>query len=162
MQTPVSLREVVEKLETLMDSSTAYIDRRTGELYSLSEEDAAMLDDDLEADDLPEWAREMLPKIREVLESEDWLELPSKFDIHEWAIMDSFSHSIEEPDLRDELLNAIRGSGAFRHFKAAIYRWGIQEHWYQYKRNALERIAADWLDENGIAYRREQDSATTQ
>jgi hypothetical protein len=32
---------------------------------------------------------------------------------------------------------------------------------YQCKKNALERIAADWLDENGIAYRREEDSATT-
>jgi hypothetical protein len=158
MREPVLLREVVEELETLMEGWTAYIDRRTGELFSVSEEDAALLEDEPDDDDLPEWQREMITKIREVLESEDWLELPSKFEIHEWAIMEAFSRSIEEPDVRDELLRAIRGSGAFRHFKAAIYRRGIQEHWYQYKTEALERIAADWLDDNGIAYRREGDN----
>jgi len=154
MQEPVLLREVVEQLEALMQGWTAYIDRRTGEIYSVSEEAARLLEDEPDDDDLPEWQREMMPKTREVLESEDWLELPSRFDIHEWAIMEAFSRSIEEPDVRDELLHAIRGSGAFRHFKAVIHRLGIHKNWDQYKTKALERIAADWLDENGIAFRR--------
>jgi hypothetical protein len=46
-----------------------------------------------------------------------WLET-DKFDIHGWEIMDSFSRSIEDADVRDELLYPIRGVGrvsVFRH-----------------------------------------------
>lgn len=154
MQEPVLLRDVVDELEGLMEGCTAYINRRTGEIYSVSEDDTRLLEDEDDDDDLPEWQREIMPKIRDVLESEDWLELPSRFDIHEWAIMEAFSRSMEDSDVRDELLSAIRGSGAFRHFKASIHRLGIHKNWDQYKTKALEQIAADWLDENGIAYRR--------
>lgn len=153
MDEPVSLQKVVEELEALMQGCTAYLDRRTGELYTVTDEEAALVDNEVDADDLPDWQREMLPKIREVIESEDWLELPTSFDIHEWEIMDSFSRSIEDADVRDELLNAIRGSGAFRFFRHTIHQLGIEKSWYQFKKKTLERIAADWLDENEIPYR---------
>ena len=93
--------------------------------------------------------------IREILESEDWLALPTKFDIHEWAIMDEFSCSVDDPELRNELRNAIRGAGAFRYFKDTIYRHELQESWYSYRTAVLDRIAIDWLDEHEIAHTRE-------
>ena len=156
MQEPVSLRQLFEELEALMEGWTAYIHRTTGELYTVLDEDAALVEDEFDVTDLPEWQQEMLPKIREVLESDNWLELPTKFDIHEWEIMDSFSRSFEDPVVRDELVDAVRGAGAFRYFRDTVFRWGIQERWYEFKKQVIEQIAIDWLDENGIPYQRDE------
>jgi len=46
----------------------------------------------------------------------------------------------------------IKGSGAFRRFKNAIREMGVDEAWYQFKQNALEEIAIEWLEENQIPY----------
>ena len=152
MAPTVSLHEVVEELEALGEESAAYLNRETGELYSIRDEEASVFEDGVDPDDVPEWLDDELPKIREVLESEDWLTLPTRFDIHEWAIMDGFARSIDDTDLRDELLTAIRGRGAFRCFKDAVHRRGIHEDWYRHRTATLGRIAADWLDGHGVAY----------
>lgn len=152
MVATVLLNGVIEELEALTDESVAYLNRETGELYALGEEEAGLVEDDVDPEGLPGWLVDEVPKIREVLESADWLALPTRFDIHEWAIMDDFAHSVEDADLNDELLTAIRGRGAFRCFKDAVYRHGIQGDWYDFRTAALGRIAIDWLDEHGIPY----------
>jgi len=68
--------------------------------------------------------------------------------------MNDFACSIDDLDVRDELLLAIRGRGAFRYFKDSIHRLGIQQDWYDFRTAAFERIAADWLDEHGVPYTR--------
>ena len=115
----VSLREIVEELDALPDEATLYLDRETGELYALGDEEAGLVEDG-SAEELPDWLRDEVPKIRVVLASERWLSLPTRFDVHEWAIMDEFARSLEDPDLGDELRAAIRGRGAFRMFKDAV------------------------------------------
>ena len=46
-------------------------------------------------------------KIREVLASDDFLPLPSKFEIHEWSIMERFAESLEDDEASERLLRAI-------------------------------------------------------
>jgi len=89
---------------------------------------------------------------QEVLESEDWLALPGKFDVHEWSIMEQFAHSIENERLRRDLLDAIHGPGAFRYFRDTIDRYGMKDAWFDYKALALEKIAIGWLEEHNIEY----------
>jgi hypothetical protein len=156
----VSLKEVAEELEIVSNEFMSYLNRETGEICQVSREEMGMAEDGADVGELPDWQAEVVGKAREILESREWLQLPTKFDVHEWAIMDAFSRSIEAPDVRDDLLSAIRGKGAFRYFKDTIHRWGIQDRWYQFKTTALEQIAAKWLDEHGIAYRREEDPAS--
>ena len=157
MAVRVSLRQVVDELEALPEDSTAYLNRETGELYTLGDEAARLVEDGVDADDLLEWLSDEVPKTREILESDDWLCLPTRFGIHEWAIMDEFAREADDADVGCELLNAIRGTGAFRAFKDAIYRRGLQESWYRYRASAIARVATDWLDEQGIAYVRHED-----
>ena len=161
MAVTVSLRRVVDELEAQTEGSTAFLNRETGDVYTLREEEAGLVEDGIDLDDLPDWQRDDVDGVREVLESEDWLPLPTSFDVHEWAIMDEFSRAIDDPDLSDELLDAIRGAGAFRCFRDAIHRRGIHESWYSYKTAALGQIAADWLDGHGIAYTRDESAAPT-
>ena len=72
--------------------------------------------------------------------------------------MDAFARSRDDPDLSDELLAAIHGRGAFRVFKDAVYRRGVQQEWYRFRDEAVADIAAAWLDERGIAYTRDLDT----
>lgn len=70
-----------------------------------------------------------------------------------YAEMDEFVYSLEKGPLRDQLLKAIDGKGAFRRFKAIVYEGGNVElkhawHWFE-TRQLRERIA-DWLRWNGI------------
>lgn len=158
MAAKVSLKLVVEELDALTDETSAYLNRETGELYALGEEVAALVEDAVDPAELPGWLVDEAPKIREVLESEDWLPLPTRFDIHEWAIMDGFARSIADADVRDELLTAIRGRGAFRWFKDAVHRHGILQDWHVHRAAALGRIAAAWLEDHGVEYATDADT----
>ena len=156
---PVSLQAVVDEMDFVGDETTAYINNKTGELFTVSDEEARFIEDGYKDDDfIPDWQKEMLPKVREVLESGDFVPLPDKFEIHEYSIMERFCRSIESNDLRQELLHAIHGGGAFRRFKDTVHRRAIQNDWYGYRNNALKRIAVDFLEEEGIAFSDSQTS----
>lgn len=150
---PVSLQAVVDEMDVFGDEMTAYINKKTGELFTVGDEEARVIEDGNEDDELiPDWQKEILPKVRDVLESSDFVPLPDKFEIHEYSIMERFCLSMEDDDLQEELLNAIRGRGAFRCFKEIIHRREIQDDWYSYRNDALKRIAADFLEAEEIAF----------
>ena len=152
----VSLHDVVVEMDLLNDEWTAYLNRRTGELVTVTDDDARLAVEDEEAADLPDWQQERLPKVREVLGSDDFLVLPDKDEINEYGIMEDFCLGLEDPALRDALLGAIRGSGAFRRFKDAIHDRGVAEAWYAYREQAFEEIAVEWLEANRMPFSREK------
>jgi hypothetical protein len=69
MATVIPLRKVVEAMELLGDDCLSYLDPDTGEIITVTEEERRLAEDE-SLDDVPEWQREMLPKIRAVLESD--------------------------------------------------------------------------------------------
>lgn len=88
--------------------------------------------------------------------------LPTKFDIHEYGIMEDFIWSLPEGRVQDSLEKAIRGKGAFRRFKDAVCRYDIEEQWYEFQEKTYREIAKDWCEENGLDYmddETEEDSA---
>jgi len=159
MKPVVSLREIVNEMDVFSDENYAYLNRRTGELVTIREEEIAIAEEDYDLTEFPEWQHDLIEKTREVLESNDYIPLPSKFDIHEYAIMERFCYSIKDEELSEELIYQIKGSRAFRRFKDAIHRHNIAEDWYLFRQQALEEIAVEWLEAHGIAYRREDEAA---
>ena len=152
MAVPVKLEAVLEAME-LPAEWEAFWDPETGKIVTVSEDDQMVLDDeDVDLDDLPDWQRDSITEIRAVLDSGRALRLPDSFDIHEWDLMRRFSSSLEEPDQRSELLDAIHGTGAFRLFKMTIARLGLRERWFEYRDDAVRRIAKDWLEDEGIPF----------
>ena len=151
----VSLGDVIEQMDLTTDEATAYINRKTGELITLTHEEAALTEDPDEAAEAPQWQKDFLPKAREVLASEDYIPLPSKFEIHEWSIMERFAQSHTDGAVSDELDAALHGRGAFRRFKDSVHRLGIADDWYRFRDAALEEIAIEFLEAHGIAYQRE-------
>lgn len=153
-----SLRKIVDELGGLPEDWTLYLDRQTGELYPLTDDETNAVEDGRE-EDLSDWLEDELSRIREIIDDEDrWLALPSRFDIHEWAIMDDYARGQDDADFREELSNAIHRRGAFRGFKDAVYRRGVQEDWYRFRDQAIADIVTDWLDARGVAYVRDLDA----
>jgi hypothetical protein len=150
MLLPVQLKAVVDEMETGTDEWRAFINRKTGELVSLSGEELRAA----ESDDPPDedWEAERAETARRVLDDDDFIQLPSQYDIHEYEIMRRFCRLRDDEAERDELLDAIAGRGAFRMFKSTIRRRGIEQEWYRYRDRALRRIAAEFLEAEGIPY----------
>lgn len=94
----------------------------------------------------------MIIKAKEVINFDDYLLLPSKFDIHEYHIIEAFCCSVVDDKIRGGLLDKIRGRGVFSRFKDAIHMNGIEEEWHRFRQEELEKIAIDWLEVNQISY----------
>ena len=148
MAVAVSLAKVIEALEFATHENSSYVNTATGEVRMVTHEELHLAEEG-DDDDLPTWQREAIVQAREVLGSEDWTELPSKVDIHEWSIMDRFA-SDTEGEIRAELRDSLRGSGAFRCFKDAVFRLKMEDAWFEYRARALEDIARGWLADHDL------------
>jgi hypothetical protein len=148
----VRLSEIVEVLE-YPEEWECLLDRNTLKIITITENEEPYLEgvEEDELTDLPDWQQEGILDVRRALNAADPIPLPSRFDVHEWEIMRRFSDSQEE-GARTELRNAIHGSGAFRMFRHTIDRLGFRESWFSYRKEALNEIARDWLNANGIPF----------
>lgn len=174
MTVAVSLRDLVDELQMLPNEGTAYLNQVTGRIITITDEDVAMVEMDREfEEDLEDLNDEIggesldletqyFQEVKQILAGDaDYLKLPSRYDIHEYEIMERFCLSIPNGKVSDVLLRKIRGSGAFRRFKDTIYQYGIEDDWFKYRDEAYKEIAMAWLENKGIAYaddmnRREQ------
>jgi hypothetical protein len=147
----VSLRNFIDEMEHFGGQEwLAFLNRRTGELLSTSEEDRRAAED--EDDEAPEWQRERLPKIREAMSSDDWLTLPDKFELDEYRIMECFCGTVGDEVLRADLLDTIGGRGTFGRWKNMVHRHKLLDQWYQFRDQALREFAVGWLEANQIPY----------
>jgi Uncharacterised protein family (UPF0158) len=157
MPLPVSLRDFVDQMAAVSDEVQVYLNRKTGEFLLTTSELRAAADEAEDEDEdeafLPEWERELLPQVREAMNSEDWLKLPDKFEIDEYGIMRDFAGTQKDEVLAADLLDTIGGRGTFGRFKNMLARRGQLDAWFRYRDEALSRIAAEWLEANGIPYK---------
>ena len=159
MAVVLSLKRVAEELDLVHDEVTVYLDTRTVEFVAMGTEEMLAAESEEDPGHYPEWQRESILKAREVLESHAFIPLPSKFDIHEWDFMRQFCLSVDKEDLREDLLDAIHGTGAFRRFRLLIDRYDLEQAWYRFRLGVLQEIAVEWLEENGLSCH--QDIAAT-
>jgi Uncharacterised protein family (UPF0158) len=153
MPLPVKLSDVMEALEGASENLTHYLDKRSGDIILINEEEMTAIDDDEPLSDYPEWLQEQILKSREISESEEhFLQLPDQFEIHEYQIMQDFCRNVPDQALGRQLLGVIKGSGAFGRFKNAMRSKDMENDWYEFKRARLEEVAIDWLEENEIPY----------
>ena len=152
MPIPVALAAVAEELELVSDDIYAYINRQTGELLSVSVEDLATADEEYDPEDYAEWEQETLAQAAKVLDSPDFVRLPTADDIDEWAMMKAFGEALADERQGQDLLQRIHGSGAFRRFKEGLYHHKLQEEWFRFQKQELARIAAEFLETEGIPY----------
>jgi hypothetical protein len=153
---PVKLKDIVDELEIQMDEYNKYFNKETGEIITVSTEELSIAEESEEGDDFsdyPDWQRDSIRDALDIIENwENYIELPDKWEIDEYRIMEEFCGSIKNDRISDALYSAIQGRGAFRRFKDAIHRYGVEDDWYRFRKEALKNIAMEWCEENGIKY----------
>ncbi len=77
------------------------------------------------------------------------IEPASSREQYRW--MERFVTSVEDENLRERLIIAIDGKGAFRRFKDVLLHYpGERERWFSYRADLLHAFINEWLQENGI------------
>jgi hypothetical protein len=136
MPVRVKLQDIVEAIDLPGQGWQSFLNRDTGKIVTRTDDGVLAEDEDFDPD---------------ALEDPAYAALPDSFEVHEWSIMERFADDRPARE-REELTDAIHGRGAFRAFKSAIRRIGLEEEWYSFRQDAFERIAKDWLEVNGIEY----------
>jgi hypothetical protein len=136
MAARVKLADVVDAIDLPQQDWRSFLNRETGEIVTIT--DDGIVPDDEGLDEA-------------ALDAEPFLPLPDKSELDEWSMMERFAETRSERD-REELLEAIRGRGAFRMFKSTIRRLGVEQDWFKYRDAAYEVFARDWLRDNGIEW----------
>ena len=147
----VKLDDILEGLESQSDESSSFLNKRTGEVVLINDYEMRAAEEGNPLDDFPEWEQDQIRIAREISTgTSQYIPLPTKFDIDEHSIMERFCVSLDNQEISDVLYDLISGSGAFRRFKDALYRYRIEDEWNSYRENALKEIAIEWCKENNI------------
>ena len=149
----VDLKKIVEGIEFQSDESRSYLKISSGEVVLFTDDAIAAAESDEDLSVHAEWYREAIEQARVFINNEDgYILLPSKFEFHEYSVMEEFILSLPIEKQRDELLSLIKGKGAFARFKQGLERFLLLDEWYQYRDQALTELAKGWCQENGIEF----------
>lgn len=122
-------------------------------MVSVSGEELRLAEDEEPFDHLPKWQQENRKVAIDVVEIfDDYIELPTKYEINEYEMMEDFCDALDNQRHRDSLRNAIRGKGAFRRFKDQVNDLGIEKNWYAFRDERYKQIAIDWCNEHELKY----------
>jgi hypothetical protein len=154
MSLPVKLQDVIDALELTTDSTLYFLDRRTGEIEMITDEVWSAAENDDLISEYPEWQRELILKAREIQTTDHFVELPDKFDINSYEMMERFCREHPNQRISARLSDAIKGKGAFRRFKDMVSNLGIQDEWNRFEYLCFEEMAVEWLEAKGIPFTR--------
>lgn len=154
MGATVLLTDIVEALEMQFDELPCFLDVDIGKLVTVSRSTLQKVEaNEGEEPDLPDWQGDEWETAKQIASGDRFERLPDQYDVHEWDIMEEFAESVESTGIREELLNALHGKGAFRHFKDTVRRHRIEKDWFAFRTEALRQIAVEWCEERKIPWR---------
>lgn len=154
MKQPVNLQDIIGGMELQFDGSRNLLNLTTGEVITVSDQDLRTAEEDEPFDDLPDWQQEDIRTAIDILENfENYEELPTKYEINEYEMMEDFSYELTNQRQKNELLDAIRGRGAFRRFKDKVINLGIEQEWYVYRDKKYKEKAIEWCKDHELEYK---------
>ena len=87
MSLSVKLNDIINEMEIQSDDHSYYLNKKTGEIVMVTDEHFSLADDSEDISHYSDWEQEAIRVAINVLESEEnFIPLPSKFDIHEYQI----------------------------------------------------------------------------
>ncbi|MFW6271199.1 MAG: UPF0158 family protein [Bacillota bacterium] len=152
MKAKVKLEDVLEAIELRSRESNYFYNKNTGEIHYITNYELREAEEDIDITDYPEWQQESIKTAIEILTTDNYIKLPEDNEIDDYGIMEDFCFSIEDKELRNQMLEVINGKGAFRRFKDKIYEYDLADDWYEYQEKRFREIAVDWCERNYIDY----------
>ncbi len=152
MNAAIKLSELVQTMESQDDESELFVNSRNGEILVFSEEEIIIAEGGDDPARFPQWQREIIELANEALDSDDFIEMGAAHEIDDYGLMHDYCDSISDVVIADQLHASIKGRGAFQHFRRCVEELDLMEQWFAFKREAYERAAIAWCEENNINY----------
>ncbi|MGE7768204.1 UPF0158 family protein [Peribacillus sp. NPDC096540] len=153
MNVQVKLKDIIEEMEIQFEESQSFLNIKTGEIILVTSDDLRTAEDDQPFDHLPDWQQENLKVANDVVENfENYIELPTKYDVNEYEMMEDFCLTVGDLRKQNTLLLEIKGKGAFRRFKDKIINLDIEDQWFSYRDERYKQIAKEWCQDNNVNY----------
>lgn len=134
---PVDLDMLCDELEGDLSMSTGgYVDLLTGEVFDEALTDSMMVGEDaaIDVEDEPD----------------RWLHFDRQGSRDGWRDMEMFAERLRDGALRESLLRAISGTGAFRRFRDTVHDEGLSEQWKVFSADRQLGRAREFLAGRGI------------
>lgn len=154
MEDTIKLNMLIQEMSSQSDETRGFFNKSTKEIVFVSDDEFRYAEDEKPIENFPDWQQENIKIAEEILYGDNWIALPSKFEIHEYNIMEEFCLSIKDQNLSDTMYYSIKGRGAFRMFRNNIEKYNIENDWYKFRDKAMEEIAIEWCEGNEIDYER--------
>ncbi|MEH7391429.1 UPF0158 family protein [Bacillus sp. JJ1474] len=153
MNIQVKLQAIIEEMEIQFEESRTFLSIKTGEIIVVTSDDLRAAEDEEPFDHLPDWEQEDRKVANDVVENfENYKELPTKYELNEYEMLEDFCLTVSDQRKQDILLNVIKGKGAFRRFKDKIIDFEIENKWYSYREERFKQIAIEWCLDNNINF----------
>lgn len=153
MGNKAKLKDILEEMEFQIEGHLSFINTKTGEVISVSQDDLRDAEDDKPIDNLHEWQLENLEIANDIIENyKDYKELPTKYEINEYEMMEDFCLAINDERIQSNLLNTIKGKGAFRRFKDKVIELEIERDWYNFREKRYRQLAVEWCQINEVEF----------
>lgn len=131
----LKLSEIILALETTNMELSTYYNKKTNEVLYQSDYDL-QLSTYTEDDEF----------------NDDIILMFNFFDKNDYKIMKAFVYSLDNINIKNELINKIQGKGSFERFNQTINYHNMDKDWYEYRDKEYKNIAVDWCNENKIKY----------
>ena len=152
----IKLSELIEALEFDSEERVTKVDLQNGCVVAVDSSVISAVEEEDEASlgDLPDWQKPELEIARAIVEDSGgrFVAAPDKSDFHEYRQMEQFIGTVENADAAEQLWRAIKGQGAFRHFKDAASRLGLLNHWYQFRDAAMRKFVVEWTEAHSVPF----------
>lgn len=168
----VDLDEIQKAMEDITrDAFDYFLDLKTGEVISLSEDILSEIKSRLDIDDydeigadieyiefdkepdLPDWVEDEIELIVEVLLNEDgrYVRIPERESDEAYKTMTDFIETVNDPALKEKVSSALNGKGAFRRFKDVLIDYPRErKRWHGYNAKAMKEVIIEWLKNLGV------------
>jgi len=148
MSVRVQISAIVEGMEMQSDDMHSFLHRPSGRVVTVSDEALAAAEND---DD--EWVTpEELAEARRIVSAQgEYLELPDRFEIDEYHMMERFARGLGTAEA-EAALRSLRGRGAFRYFKDTVHELGLAKAWYAFRDESYRDVARAWCEAHDVAH----------
>ena len=150
------LSELTDALAFESAERRTYFDRHTGRIVSVADRILSAVEEgeDEALTSMPDWQKEEVETARTIVDHDGdrFIDPPGKFEFNEYRHMERFIGALTDAKAAEELWRAIKGHGAFRHFKDTLYRLGIQNQWFGYRDEAMKEFVIRWAEANNVPY----------
>ena len=147
----IDLTALVDGIEFQTNESQSFLNIKSDEILFFTDEELQLAEGQKDISEYAQWMQDAINTIRKFLQEQDnYLQLPTKYDFHEYHVMEQFILSLPHESQREELYYSIKGKGAFSNFKRGLDRYSLEDVWYEFRNEALKNLAIEWCKANDI------------